>query len=81
MPNYHRAKLPGGTYFVTQVTHHRQPCSPATSHALHCVLLSLMYVKNIPSPSTHLCYYPIISIVYGQSKDIFAGEEKVLLIR
>lgn len=25
-----------------------------------------MCVKNIPSPSTHLCYYPIISIVYGQ---------------
>jgi putative transposase len=25
MPNYRRAKLPGGTYFLTQVTHHRQP--------------------------------------------------------
>ncbi|MEH2011627.1 REP-associated tyrosine transposase [Nostoc sp.] len=24
MPNYRRAKLPGGTYFLTQVTHHRQ---------------------------------------------------------
>ncbi|BCL33740.1 REP-associated tyrosine transposase [Nostoc sp. MS1] len=25
MPNYRRAKLAGGTYFLTQVTHHRQP--------------------------------------------------------
>ncbi|NES20499.1 MAG: transposase, partial [Symploca sp. SIO3E6] len=25
MPNYRRAKLPGGTYFLTQVTHERQP--------------------------------------------------------
>ena len=25
MPNYRRAKLAGGTYFITQVTHHRQP--------------------------------------------------------
>lgn len=25
MPNYRRAKLPGGTYFLTQVTYHRQP--------------------------------------------------------
>ncbi|MEH1948995.1 MAG: hypothetical protein V7K77_18875 [Nostoc sp.] len=24
MPNYRRAKLPGGTYFLTQVTHERQ---------------------------------------------------------
>lgn len=25
MPNYRRAELAGGTYFITQVTHHRQP--------------------------------------------------------
>ncbi len=25
MPNYRRAKQPGGTYFITQVTHHRLP--------------------------------------------------------
>jgi putative transposase len=25
MPNYRRTKHPGGTYFLTQVTHHRQP--------------------------------------------------------
>ncbi|NEP56613.1 MAG: transposase [Symploca sp. SIO2G7] len=25
MPNYRRAKFPGGTYFLTQVTHERQP--------------------------------------------------------
>ncbi len=25
MSNYRRAKLPGATYFITQVTHHRLP--------------------------------------------------------
>jgi putative transposase len=25
MPNYRRAKVAGATYFITQVTHHRQP--------------------------------------------------------
>ena len=25
MPNYRRAKIPDGTYFLTQVTHHPQP--------------------------------------------------------
>ena len=25
MSNYRRAKIPGGSYFITQVTHHRQP--------------------------------------------------------
>jgi putative transposase len=25
MPNYRRAKQPGGTYFITQFTYNRQP--------------------------------------------------------
>nr|WP_290228172.1 transposase [Trichocoleus desertorum] len=41
MPNYHRAKVLGGTYFITQVTYQRQPwlCDEAARNALRSAIL------------------------------------------
>lgn len=41
MPDYRRAKIPGGTYFITQVTHHRQSwlCSDIGRYALRTAIL------------------------------------------
>lgn len=41
MPNYRTANVPGGIYFITQVTHHRQSwlCSDIARHALRTAIL------------------------------------------
>jgi len=65
MPNYRRAKLPGGTYFLTQVTHERQPwlIGKIGREALRTAIVHVR--KNILSLLTHLFCYQSISIVYG----------------
>ena len=45
MPNYRRAKLPGGTYFLTQVTHHRQPWL-TTDIARQALRAAIAYVRQ-----------------------------------
>ena len=41
MPNYRRAKVPGGTYFITQVTYQRQPwlCDEVARDAIRSAIL------------------------------------------
>lgn len=40
MPNYRRPGIAGGTYFITQVTHQRQPwlCGTIARHALRTAI-------------------------------------------
>lgn len=43
MPNYRRPKIPGGTYFITQVTYQRQPwlCDNLARYALRKAIIQV----------------------------------------